>query len=223
MVRTGRIGQAQSKSAFERLKSEHFGKLNFASDSPERILRELLDAEIQSVGGKASFQHDIELGIALHKVFEREGVGDRVLSDAGFWFWLALEVIPDLCFERWGALAYRFFDRERCWPRQCWWFLELSRTGSLLDPDVEKRTRAVLKPRAQNDVYALVERPGRGFRVSFTRELMLQASKVPELKGKSFPRLMKFVVAATACREPAMHPRGEKGMVAEIFAQLRVT
>jgi hypothetical protein len=32
---------------------------------------------------------------------------------------------------------------------------------------------------------------------------------------------MKFVVAATACREPAMHPKGEKGMVAEILGQLK--
>jgi len=221
MIATGRIGQTLSEIRFEALKNDGFSRSLLPQDAPEQKLRRLLDREITAVTDAPSIQHDVELGIALHKVFEREGLGDRVLSDSGFWCWLALDVIPDLCFERWGAQPYRFFDRERCWPRQCWWFLELSRAGSLLDADAEKRTRKVLKSRSQQDVYALVERPGRGFRVSFTRELMLQVSGDPSIKTKEFSRLMKFVVAATACREPAMHPKGEKGMVAEILAQLK--
>jgi hypothetical protein len=217
-MRLERLGTGAAKQRFERLRADHFPPPTAGAESELRnSLDRLLPAAFTAL---SAFSKDLELGIALHRVLSAVGATPRDTSDEAFWRWVALAVIPDLCRSRWALSERHFLGPHHCWPMQCWWFVELTCGRDLTDPAVEVAFRASHAKSSTDTIQALLDRPGQGYRVAWTRELFRQYSAGPRQHQDYLRRIMKYATAVCSRGEPELDPSLLKEAVSRVLASV---
>jgi hypothetical protein len=217
-MRLGRLGSCAAKQRFERFRGEHFSPPTTATESE---LRNSLDKLLpQAFTALSPFLKDLELGIALHKALRAIGATPRDTSDEAFWRWVVLAVLPDLCSSRWALSEKHFLGSHHCWPMQCWWFAELTCGRDLTDPAVEAAFRASHAKSSTDTIQALLDRPGQGYRVAWTRELFRQYSAGPRQHQDYLRRIMKYATAVCSRGEPELESSLLEKAVTQILASV---
>lgn len=198
----GRFGNGAAKQRFEKSRGEHFPP---PISSGELEFRRTLDGFLpKNFPDLSPFSKDLELGIALHKALTFIGASQRDTSDVAFWRWVAVAALPDVCSARWGQSERHFFGTHHCWPMQCWWFVELTCGEDLLVPEGETKFRASHAKSSTDTIQALLDRPGQGYRVAWTRELFRQYANGPRQHQDYLRGIMKFATAVCSRGEPEL-------------------
>lgn len=154
-----------------------------------KIHEEASDEVDQDIPEK--YLYDIHMAIRLYQYLgEQDWFNLRVASDAGFWRYLSLIVIPDIVGKRWKIQYEDHYWKQpsRIWISQLWWYIYLSWQGSL-----EETWRLISMRRFSTDtIQNLVERVGKkGTYCETYRYIMYYFGKVPESVLNEFSKKNK--------------------------------
>lgn len=95
---------------------------------------------------------------------------DIDLASYDFWRYIAICVIPDLLYKRWGNIRTHFYSKSvRIYPYTLYWYIHLSLQSSL-----DETINMLNTKKCNTDtILQIVERPGRmGVNLEFYRKLM---------------------------------------------------
>jgi hypothetical protein len=226
MIRSSSFGEA--KIAVERIIAD-----GVAPPSPSGEPRRALDVHITEAEAllqaaefrrAPEFARDVALGLALRCLLSHEP--NRRIADLGVWRAVAVNVVPDLVWNRHSPVTEKHFSDPRdCYPLRCWRFVDLcwqengSPVGSLL------ATVRAVKGLTTDAISALVERPGSGayagYRSDVTRELVrqfaLRAAGAGIRREGFFRQCAKLCHARMLLEEPALSEGGVRGFVTSLF------
>ena len=161
--------------------------------------------ELKHAGYK-DYKLDYRFSLLLYDYFhQKEWMTDRIAADYEFWSYIALIVIPDLVFDRFGAEDDRHYYAKglRIWPYTLYWYVHLSWQGN-----IEYTDKILSSPRCCSDtILNLVERPGRnGTYVNLYRSLMFHFVNCSPTKSvdniKLFRSIMKLALAKPQVIDP---------------------
>lgn len=196
-------------------------------------------------GENPKYTIDCLCGLALKEFFEKEEnnwFSLRLAANDDFWAYLSIVIIPDLVYKRYEKSIDHYCwheHRNRIWLKAIWWYTYLSWQG-----DTETTKKVLEAPALTTDsIVALVERPGRGMRVDFSRSLMKYVAQIDKefvdtfknnhtiksedgKKDKSttiFRALMKANTALSAYIEPDLCKDGVDGYVQMLFKDFNLT
>ena len=134
--------------------------------------------------------------------------GERVASNYQFWNYVALKLMPDVIYQRWGdekAEEHYFAKGLRVYPYTLYWYSHLSWQGSA------ESTEAILSTPQRfstNSILHLVERPGRyyGTFINLYRQIMKQYAVISSDKYIDYKKLFESVMKLCMSRIPVMDP-----------------
>ncbi|MEG0835039.1 MAG: hypothetical protein RR413_06305 [Christensenellaceae bacterium] len=179
-------------------------------------------------GGKMNYLLDLRVGLRLYRLLS-PGKDFSVIqsNDNGIWRYISVKVMPDITYLRYpdpekgirdegGRLNHKRFyaATRRIWLKSLWWYVHLSWQGS------EEATYEILKDNGTDNINKLIETPGRGYRVSLFRNMMLEYSKTAPHKVKDFAASTKLNNAKCVSVEPALTAGGEKEYAYRLFGEL---
>lgn len=196
-------------------------------------------------GENSKYTIDCLCGLALKEFFENEEnnwFSLRLAANDDFWAYLSIEIVPDLVYRRYEKSIDHYCwheHRNRIWLKAIWWYTYMSWQG-----DMETTKKVLEAPALSTDsIVALVERPGKGMRVDFSRALMKYVAHIDKefvekfknnhtiksedgKKDKSttiFRALMKANTALSAYIEPDLCKDGVDGYVQMLFKDFNIT
>ena len=186
-----------------------------------------LEADDDDVFEKYSY--DIQMAKRLYQYLgEQDWFNMRVASDAGFWRYLSLMVIPDVVGKRWENTKEDHFWKQptRIWLSELWWYFYLSWQGS-----INETFNLISMPRFSTDtIQNLVERVGKkGTYCETYRYIMYFFGRVPAsvLEGFSkknknkkydlFRTVMILHTAKSMVIDPDLYSGGPKEYARSLF------
>ena len=224
MVVSGKVTRKEAEEIFlkwQESKKALIGKLTDSEQIKRDRLLKIEESVRNEVDGKgtANYQFDLKFVIELYYYFTFElGVSTREASNDDFWRYVSMKLIPDIVERRWEGLKSSRFYKEprRIWVKALWWYIHLSWQGS------KEETYRILKHNTTDTIVQLVERPGFGYRISFTRELMKHfgclAEEEPDKHNtETFRKIMRLNTARSKVVEPALFGGGEQEYIKELF------
>ena len=191
-------------------------------------LVQAFQAALEESTGKMSYLLDLKVGLVLYRLLP-PGKDFSVIqaNDNGIWRYISVKVMPDITYLRYpdpekgirdegGRLNHKRFyaATRRIWLKSLWWYVHLSWQGN------ENATYEVLRDNGTDNINKLIETPGRGYRVSLFRNMMLEYAKTAPHKVKEFAASAKLNNAKCVSMEPALTAGGEKGYVHRLFEEL---
>ena len=218
----------QSKNAYQRIKENCDFTTNDWSnqlDSDYLIMRDYLVEEynkLKNLGFK-DYKLDYRFSLLFYDYFRRkEWMNDRIAADYEFWRYIALKVMPDLVFDRFGADDDKHYYAKglRIWPYTLYWYAHLSWQG-----DVESTDKILSSSRCCSDtILNLVERPGRnGTYISLYRRIMYYFVNISSTKPvdniKLFRSIMKLALAKPQVIDPDLCVGGASDYAKEIVQE----
>ena len=154
---------------------------------------------------------DLLFGLKLYDYLTNDlMISIKDASNAEFWIYLSVVVIPEIVSIRWEGIAKkRFYETSnRIYLYTLWWYIHLSWQGSI------EETQEVLN---------LVDRTGvDGFRVDLTRVIMKEYSLIDRnihssVEREFFRKIMILNTAIPTTTEPALVEGGLDKYVENIF------
>lgn len=174
-----------------------------------------------SLEQKKDYYRDYSFGLFLYDYFRKKTwFSLRTASDADFWRFLSVKVIPDIVKLRYDCNPkyYGGGNSNRIWLKTIWWFIHLSWQGSL------ENTRKILLRRqfTTDTILNLDDRSGRnGIHVDTYRKIVQRYAEIPsEYISRSkdiFRTVMKLNTAKILSVEPALCSGGEEEYVRTLF------
>ena len=171
-------------------------------------------ARIVQPDKKAGYEYDLQLGLVLYEVLHAQyAFNERIAARDEIWRYLALEILPDFIYERYGISDDRYYKRSsRVWPKAIWWYIHLSWQGTA------EQTYAILKDNSSDEMMQLVDRSGTGgFRLDLTRELMRQHYLAQNKPGQVLRRILKLNTARLNIVEPGLVEGGVEAYVSDLY------
>lgn len=218
----------QSKNAYQRIKENcDFSTNDWSNqlDSDYLIMRDYLVEEynkLKNLGFK-DYKLDYRFSLLFYDYFRRkEWMNDRIAADYEFWRYIALKVMPDLVFDRFGADDDKHYYAKglRIWPYTLYWYAHLSWQG-----DVESTDKILSSSRCCSDtILNLVERPGRnGTYIDLYRSIMYHFVNCNPTKAvdniKLFRSIMKLALAKPQVIDPDLCSGGASEYAKEIVQE----
>jgi hypothetical protein len=172
----------------------------------------------------------LDLNVGL-KIFEllRPGEEEFSVSDAAnddMWRYISVKIIPDLTNLRYPAKMEqgskninkkRFYSgTRRIWIKTLWWYVFLSWQGD------SSKTYEVLKDNLVDNINKLIETPGKGYRLSVYRALMLEYSS-RQSKAKYFAGVTKLNNVKCKTIEPSLLVGGEEKYAKTLFDEVPIS
>lgn len=222
------LSREQSKNAYERIKDGcDFLSIDWSNqlDSDYLVIRNYLVEkykELKQLGYK-DYKLDYKFSLLFYDYFHRkEWMTDRIAADYEFWSYIALIVMPDLVFDRFGAEDDKHYYAKglRIWPYTLYWYVHLSWQGSL-----ESTERILSSSRCCSDtIVSLVERPGRnGTYIELYRRIMYHFVNCNPTKAidniKLFRSIMKLALAKPQVIDPDLYEGGTSEYAKEIVQE----
>lgn len=173
---------------------------------------------------KGTYAIDLEVGFCLYRELNLEaGFTNALANDDDVWRYLSCVVFPDITYKRYPKPASgdirlakkRFYSHpRRIWLKTLWWYIHLSWQGT------EEATREILRGLGSDTISDLIERTGKGYRLSLYREMMRGYSTVPNKKTDLFNKLCTQNRVNCRTIEPALTQGGERSYVTYMLVQL---
>lgn len=219
-------------------------------DSSYKAIRESLISTFRKAldddNKKITYHLDLEVGIRLYELLNPQtGFSNVIANDDDVWRYITVKVMPDITFIRYPnrqadvdiicayipGLSYaigvktekdsirmkkkRFYSHtRRIWLKTLWWYIHLGWQGT------PQKTYEVLKNNGTNIISHFIERPGRGYRESLFRYMLLAYSRLPDQKDSIFRAAAKLNLVNCVSIEPALTSSGEKGYSKELFEEV---
>lgn len=199
--------------------------------SYEEFRTELINtfkAALEENGGKLNYLLDLRMGIKIYQLLP-PGNDFSVIraNDNDIWRYISVRVMPDITYLRYpdpekgvrdegGRLNHKRFyaATRRIWLKSLWWYIHLSWQGTA------EKTFEVLKDNGIDNINKLIETPGRGYRISLFRTMMLEYYKTAPHKVKEFAAFTKLNNAKCVSVEPALTYGGEVEYAKKLFEEL---
>lgn len=178
--------------------------------------------------GKMTYLLDLRVGLCLYQLMPL-GNDFSIISanDDDIWRYISVKVMPDITYLRYpdpeknireagGRINHKRFylGTRRIWLKTLWWYVHLSWQG-----DSEK-TFNVLKENAIDNINKLIETPGKGYRLSLYRNMMLEYSKQPVHSTDVFLAMTKLNNVKCLSVEPELVFGGEKEYVRQLVSEV---
>lgn len=219
---------AQSKDAYHRIQEDSdFTSIDWSNqlDSDYLDIRNYLVEKYNELkqSGYKDYQLDYRFSLLFYDFFHRkEWMTDRIAADYEFWRYIALKVMPDLVFDRFGVEDDKHYYAKglRIWPYTLYWYAHLSWQGN-----IESTDRILSSTRCCSDtILNLVERPGRnGTYIDLYRSLMFYFVNSNPTKGvdniKLFRSIMKLALAKPQVIDPDLYSGGPCEYAKEIVQE----
>lgn len=160
------------------------------------------------------YEIDLHIALMLYELLNTQyQFNERLAARDEIWRYIALEIIPDVVYERCGLSEDRFYKRAgRIWPKALWWYIHLSWQGTA------EQTKAILVGNTSDDILQLIDRSGTGgYRIELTRELMRQHHFVENKPSGIFRRILKLNTARSSMVEPSLVEGGVEAYVADLY------
>lgn len=180
------------------------------------------------IGNK--YRRDVLFGIKVYSILKTRGMNVRYASNSRIWSYIAVKVIPDLVYDRYGEDDYkkkhifrlnkeRYYDNERrIFPLNLWWYIYLAMKKSGSEDDLEATANLLLNSGSTDTIVQIVERSGReGYRVDLSRELLEQYCGNSDYGPDAFRKVMVLNSARTRMIEPKLRKGGYDKYVKELF------
>lgn len=222
------LSRAQSKRAYERIKEGcDFLSIDWSNqlDSDYLAIRYYLVEKYNELkrSGYKDYKLDYRFSLIFYDFFHRkEWLTDRIAADYDFWSYIALIVIPDLVFDRFGAEDDKHYYAKglRIWPYTLYWYAHLSWQGDI------KSTEIILSSSrcCSDTILNLVERPGRnGTYIDLYRNIMFYFVNCNPSKNvdsiKLFRSIMKLTLAKPLVIDPDLYSGGTRAYANEIVKE----
>lgn len=227
------LSTKQSKIEFDRLFRSDNGTLlsmdcESSLDVDYRQIRQELYREYNNLKqlGYKDYQLDYRYSLWFYDYFRnQEWMTERLAANYEFWSFVALKVIPDLVYDRFGAADDKHYYAKglRIWPYTLYWYSHLSWQG-----DIESTERILSSSRCCSDtILNLVERPGRyGTFVELYRRIMYYFVNISAVKPldssnsiKLFRSIMKLALAKPQVIDPDLFDGGTSEYAREIVQE----
>lgn len=175
---------------------------------------------------KKDYYKDYMFGLFMYDYFSKKNwFSLRTASDADFWRFLSVKVVPDIVKNRYDCNPkyYGGGNSNRIWLKTIWWFIHLSWQGTL-----ENTRRILLRNQFTTDtILNLGDRSGRnGVHVDTYRKIVQFYAEIPsEYKSRSqdlFRTVMKLNTAKILSVEPSLCSGGEEEYVRTLFSDAGV-
>lgn len=174
-----------------------------------------------------SYKYDLLFGLELYKLLtfdNRFKITMREATNAEYWIYLSVVVIPDIVSERWSINdKHRYYNREtRIWLLTLWWYIHLSWQGTF------EETEKILKNNSTDTILNLVDRTTlRGYNIELFRVIMREYSKINKNSIKNKKRNIFRTIQVTNTSliqsiEPTLYKDGVEGYVKKIFNMLNL-
>jgi len=171
------------------------------------------------------YERDVSVGLALYSNLNPSlGFTTVLANDDDIWRYLSCVVFPDITYIRYPKPGKddnrintkRFYSHtRRIWVKTLWWYVHLAWQGN-----VDDTRKVLLTPGLGTDTISdFIERPGKGYRIALTRELMRQYSMGRVRNSHLYNRLQKQNLVNCRIIEPALTEHGERGYVTYLLKQ----
>lgn len=219
---------AQSKDAYQRIQeNSDFTSTDWSKqlDSDYLDIRNYLVEKYKELkqSGYKDYQLDYRFSLLFYDYFQqKEWMTDRIAADYEFWRYIALKVMPDLVFDRFGAEDDKHYYAKglRIWPYTLYWYAHLSWQGG-----IESTNRILSSSRCCSDtILNLVERPGRnGTYIDLYRSIMYYFVNYNPTRAvdniKLFRSIMKLALAKPQVIDPDLFEGGTREYAREIVQE----
>lgn len=168
---------------------------------------------------KVGYEFDLRMGLVLYEVLNTYySFNERIAARDEIWRFLALEILPDFIYERYGVSDDRYYKRSsRVWPKAIWWYIHLSWQGT------SEQTYEILKGNTADEMMQLVDRSGTGgFRIELTRELMRQHYLAENKPAQVLRRILKLNTARLNIVEPSLVEGGVEAYVTDLYKYFKI-
>lgn len=173
--------------------------------------------------GKKEFGLDITMSLKIYELLKPNDVLPmRVASSNEFWYWISLELIPDLVFRRYKGMntdniKKRYYERTlRIWPFMLWWGAHLTWQG-----DREKTLEVLNNGFTVTAYETLLDRCGNGYREDLFRAISLKFSQINKEYMATDKEFLRPVIVFNTSRiinvEPTFYDGGIEGYVESLF------
>lgn len=210
---------------------KQFNNTNEYDASYEKFRSELIEtfkASLAETENKMDYFLDLRMGIKLYQLLCPGKEFSTIQSnDNDIWRYISVKVMPDITYLRYpdpeksvrdenGRMNHKRFyaATRRIWLKSLWWYVHLSWQGT------EERTFEVLKGNGIDNINKLIETPGRGYRVSLFRAMMLEYYRTAPHKVKEFAAFTKLNNAKCVSVEPMLTYGGEIEYARRLFEEL---
>ncbi len=222
------LSRAQSKNEYQHiLENCDFSSIDWSSklDSDYLNIRNYLVKKYHELkqSGYKDYKLDYRFSLLFYDYFrQKEWMSDRIAADYDFWSYIALIVIPDLVFDRFGAEDDKHYYAKglRIWPYTLYWYTHLSWQGNL-----ESTNKILSSSRCCSDtILNLVERPGRnGTYIDLYRSIMFHFVNSIQTKAvdniKLFRSIMKLALAKPQVIDPDLCTGGASEYAKDIVQE----
>lgn len=222
------LSRTQSKNEYYRiLENCDFSSVDWSArlDSDYLSIRNYLVEKYYELkqSGYKDYKLDYRFSLLFYDYFrQKEWMTDRIAADYEFWSYIALIVIPDLVFDRFGAEDDKHYYAKglRIWPYTLYWYAHLSWQGN-----IESTDKILSSSRCCSDtILNLVERPGRnGTYIDLYRSIMFYFVNSNPTKDvdniKLFRSIMKLALAKPQVIDPDLFSGGASEYAKEIVQE----
>jgi hypothetical protein len=173
---------------------------------------------------RSKYMIDLKVGLKLYQLMPL-GKDFSIIqaNDDDLWRYISVKVMPDITYIRnpepdKGSIHMahkRFYSHtRRIWLKTLWWYIHLSWQGT------PEATYEVLKDNFVDNINKLIETPGRGYRLSLFRNMMLEYSKTGPHHSKDFAAFTKLNNAKCVSVEPELTAGGVCVYAQQLLAEV---
>jgi hypothetical protein len=173
---------------------------------------------------RSKYMIDLKVGLKLYQLMPL-GKDFSIIqaNDDDLWRYISVKVMPDITYIRnpdpdKGSVHMahkRFYSHtRRIWLKTLWWYIHLSWQGT------PEATYEVLKDNFVDNINKLIETPGRGYRLSLFRNMMLEYSKTGPHHSKDFAAFTKLNNAKCVSVEPELTAGGVSTYAQQLLAEV---
>jgi len=188
-------------------------------------LRSMFDDTLEAHQGKTGYSFDIDFGMKIYLYYTTElRMTPAEAAQDPYWIFIQMSVVPDIIYRRWPPNPgeplikdKRFWKSSwRLYLKVLWWYIYLSWSES------EENTLRILSH--NEDSSQLTDRPGDGFRVDVTREIMSALSRVEGgyHDSKLLSRVLMLHGSYCATMEPELMDCSLREYAEKLFEDLGV-
>lgn len=187
-------------------------------------LLSVFNTTLAETDGKMNYLLDLRVGIKLYSLMPL-GKNLTVIqaNDDDIWRYISVKVMPDITYLRYpnpekGSIRInqkRFYSHtRRIWLKTLWWYVHLSWQGT------EEATFNALKDNGVDNINKLIETPGRGYRISLFRSMILAYHNTAPHRVKDFAAFTKLNNAKCVSIEPELTSGGVRIYAQNLLAEI---
>ena len=155
------LSKAQSKNAYQCIQEDcDFSSIDWSVqlDSDYLSIRNYMVEKYHELkqSGYKDYKLDYRFSLLFYDYFrQKEWMTDRIAADYEFWSYIALIVIPDLVFDRFGVEDDKHYYAKglRIWPYTLYWYAHLSWQGNIDNSAFWRITTLCVGRHYQNRLY----------------------------------------------------------------------